>query len=691
MSNLRKVNRILFFTLLVFSLFTFANYSESSSKYVIQYENPDLTYNIGFKPLYDNFVPSVKAIGEKVEYVLEFYRTAVIGDKSVKKDVLNVNLNLEDSDCEIVSINGFKTNGGKNSYKIDGQNAILTYKDITSNIDSKSNVSIVYSCTASTVLEKHNGVDSTKFAYEILEEIDDVESFKYAGGTYYNKYVKPAGYIISDDKRTLKITHATLIDSYADVLTDWIDQYVSKYFDYLNKSDANSNLRNYLQHIFDADVDLSQIKGISYDSVTKEYTLDDRVMSYAYTVVNSSNPKLLYFLSLNNEAKFDASTVEEMFDYYFLEYYSEYIDSKDEIYKYIEDNKGIYAAFTGSVKIPGINVITNTAISISASILSIIHPVPPDLTIGDITNSTAGEIKNLLNTNLLKFLDGKVEVDEANFTQITSNMLLTNDIGDFIHKDVNNYYYLSVGDQVVSIRIYNQDDGNYYAHFELVDESNLVEEANKHEYSYVSTEFKKAPEGSGLTALQSAKNVIENIYPDIIKVINLMDKTYNTDFASVVTKDVVLEFIAKYYSSTTSVESEITENKLNGIIKLKYSSSRSSGTFSVEFDPSSVVIDPPANEEAEEENTTPSVPNQTPSEDLESENDEALKPETTDEEESSETKKDSNEEPTSTDVSPKTEVQGVVGESTQSQNSQPAKKPGTIDDPDDEADSEESE
>lgn len=240
MGNLKKVNKILGITLIVFSLGVFANYSKTSSKYFVDDlddKSDNIVNLISFKSLKYGETKGLVTYSEKltnleisdIEYSIKFYRKIV---NSNDEDVITDNYRVVvDNGCTITEVvtpkaptyvpnqdGSINENSKGAMYTIsagDGSStdnvANLTYvNDVKSNTSegSSSNdlITVRYTCPLSVVKRnKVGGGEETSTEFNIYEKINDESEFLYLNYTYTKDFIQKVYNVLINGDRLEKM------------------------------------------------------------------------------------------------------------------------------------------------------------------------------------------------------------------------------------------------------------------------------------------------------------------------------------------------------------------------------------------------------------------------------------------------------------------------------------------------------
>lgn len=511
MSNLRKINKILGITLIVFSLGVFANYSKTSSKYFVDdtdLKTDNIVNLINFKSLKYGETKGIISASEKltdlvitdIDYTLQFYRKVVSDkDTDVKTDLYKV---VVDAGCTITDV---KTpNAPKYTPNADGslnessKGAMWTLakedNSQTDNIanllyvnDTKSNTSkgtaasnmitVNYTCPLDVVLRKKaTGGEEISTEFGIYEKINEESEFVYLEYNDVRDFVQKVYNVLINGDRKEKM-HIPVNDSLLNIdeeFDKWVDVFASKFAetnikyqnmktiltDYINKNDIKNKTNQGLGLNFG-----NSDAGASYKSMYSFDTIASQAVSYNVNVASTNKPDLpsLYFIDPMSTSEADA-----LFERYLKTYYPKYTASeRTTILQYVKDSGGISSVLGDSTKnIPGIGHISVGPIdyiNVDPSILRIIENRSRVIVAKGqdrILNSFTDNLKVLNETyNWISSSDWLMtQIIIGSSKNIEESLNTTN-------TNMNDYYFLKSGNAIIAIRIYNNADDldNTYA------------------------------------------------------------------------------------------------------------------------------------------------------------------------------------------------------------------------------------
>lgn len=411
--NIKRINKVLIYTLLVFSLFTFSVYPKSHAKYFKEDESLfyGITLNNMFKGVNDQISYLSGTNYKNAKFTFKFDRSTMLkNNESLKYKIVVYN------NCTIDKV---VTKGSKS---VNNNIATITYND-----NNDDQIQIQYSCNIDESIVQDSGIDFVYTNYKVYEtyQPDNIEylymrgSYKISLDNYYQLYPLPSG-VISDDKKVLILPKDS--NNKYKTFTSWISDYANQYgADYLNI------LQNYIQTKYLDEVTILNttlsLPGITveFDSTTNEYkyTLDDNVIGYART--KYANYK-------NNMYFTDDNLTSEKLNEIFIYYLENFVFPDDDIIKnkvveYINNKGGIYKLYKGEIKIPGVVYYPESdLITISQNIMDII---------------TASESSPVFATHGNKFdmFDSVVAGLTSNYSFITDAVIdyLNNNCYDFVN------------------------------------------------------------------------------------------------------------------------------------------------------------------------------------------------------------------------------------------------------------------
>lgn len=411
--NIKKINKVLIYTLLVFSLFTFSVYPKSHAKYFD--EDEALFYALELDKLFIGENDTISYVSgtnySKVKYLFTFNSSNLLKDgESVSYRI------VVDNVCSIDSVSHKGTKNGNEA----------TVK-LTANTDDE--IMVNYSCNVEDIIEVDSGIEFVKSGFKVYEtyQPDNIEylytkgSEKIALSVYHDKdhYPLPTG-IISVDKKTLTLPKDA-INKY-DTFVSWIN-------DYGNKYDAayTSDLLAYVQSVYSDETAILNkelsLRGIVVTSdANGDYTYEfkDSVIGYARTS-RSLYKYSMYF----TDKSMEADDMTEVLTYYLNTYvYPDDSETVTKVLDYINSRGGIKKLINGEIKIPGlIYGAEENVVKISENILSII------------TASESSPVFATHTTQVFDMFDSIAAGLTGNYSFITDEVIdyLNNNCYDFVN------------------------------------------------------------------------------------------------------------------------------------------------------------------------------------------------------------------------------------------------------------------
>lgn len=596
MNSLKKINRILFITLIIFSACVFGSYSKTSSKYVID-KNDNIINKTNFKILTRDVPVSSKFVGETAVFDFNFYRTAAANDATVKSDTIELNFeNASLNKCKIKTdgITGFQTNSGKNSYTITSKGVKFVYGDVTSNTTVDKSVKVTYVCEIDdSILTSDDYVQTNFIVTEKVKLKDNTEeeTFELFRKTVKTseKYVKPdpEDPVYLDNYKKIKFINKAMTST---ILSEWIDNYVSKYYitefqeSYLPS--FNELLNSYLE--YGKDLNLKSIKGLTYDVTNKIYTFDDNIINYANTSHSTASPKRLYF-KMPAGHTFTKNEIDTMFKYYYDTYYSSnpQMNEDKEIYDYIIAKGGVSSIILENKKIFGVDYNSKAKfVTIDKESIGLkLHPVNPDikLTGAGIANPDMPRIMQIIASGVSDFLNKNLGIADFDETLIMDNIYLEDYIR-YLNKNnnPNAYFYMSVDDKILSMRVY-KNGNDYILHLEILDDLTIEKNAEKQIMLSLDKIYKQTTDTNNYAQLRA----------NFITYIKELDLLYGTSFeadGAINTLNLVIsEFITAVSNQSEILEEEksFTESTKNLSLVFKYDMEdwADNGVYAIEFVP----------------------------------------------------------------------------------------------------------
>lgn len=499
MGNLKRVNKIMAITLIVFSLGVFANYSKTSSKYFVDdldSKEDNIVNLISFKSLkYDESTKGLISYKElltnleisDIEYNVKFFRK-VVGENDT--DVVTDNYKfVVDKGCTIKSVTTPKAptytpnpDGSINDSSKGVMTAISSEKDSkTDNVvdityvnDVKSNTSagsasselitVTYTCPLDVVKrDKDGGGEETSTVFNIYEKINDESEFLYLNYTFTNDFVQKVYNVLINGSKLEKM-HVPVEDSMIDFdeeFDKWIQAYGTEFAknnskyptiaaiikDYVAAKDVKNKANQGLGLKSGA-----SDAGSAYKIMYQFDTIASQAVTYnSYVQAPSDSPKL-YFIDSMSQAEATA-----IFKSYLKDYYK-YSDAEiNTIVNYVNEYDGGIQSVLSGTTIPGISVsITKEYIMIDSTILRQIENrsrvIVSKKNINDnIMNDFTDNLTARNNT--YKWLTGNLTIPLLHLRSCESlkeSLLSTN-------SNLNDYYFYRNGNAVVVFRVYNND------------------------------------------------------------------------------------------------------------------------------------------------------------------------------------------------------------------------------------------
>lgn len=598
MNSLKKINRILFITLIVFSACVFGSYSKTSSKYVID-KNDNIINKTNFKILTRDVPVSSKFVGEKAVFDFNFYRTAAKDDSKVKSDTIELNFeNASLNKCKIKTdgITGFQTNSSKNSYTITSKGVKFVYGDVTSNTTVDKSVKVTYECDIDdSILTSDDYVQTNFIVTEKIKLKDNTEEetfelFRKTAKTS-EKYVKPdpEDPVYLDNYKKIKFIDKTMNRTF---LIEWIDKYVLEYYSSEIQDASLPNFNNTLVSYLNYNTtnwNPNSIKGISYDATNKIYTFDDNIISYANTSISSSSPKNLYFKKPAGR-EYTKEEIDKIFKEYYDEYYSESpATSEDkEIYDYIVNKGGVSSIILENNSIFGVNYNSKfNVVTIDKKMINLkLHPINPDIILEGVKDNfpDARSILQIVASGISDFVNKNLGISDFDENLITRNSFLSDYIVDLKNTaKPNSYYYLSLGTKVLSMHIYN-DGSDYIMHLDYFDTYDMEKKVDKHVLSSLDTKYKQTTDTNDYSQLRA----------DFTAYIKGLDATYGTTFETDgainqlnTTINKIIQEVSNGATKVDTIEDIFTETTKNLKIAIRYNATSrvTYGKFEIEFVP----------------------------------------------------------------------------------------------------------
>lgn len=514
MGNLKKINKVLITTLILFSVGVFANYSKTSSKYFIDdldTKGDNIANLITFKSLKYGDISGILNYQEKltnleisdIEYTLKFYRK-IVGPKDT--DVVTDNYRVVvDNGCTVQKVTTPKAptyepnpdgsineNSKGSMYKIskgsesETDNVVdITYvNDVESNTsEGKSSselITVTYTCPLSVVKrDKKGGGEETSTMINIFEQVNDESEFLYLEYNYVKDFVQKV-YAVLINGNKLEKMHIPVEDSqinFDDEFNKWIEAYGKKFS---QDNPIFPTMQNLIKrYITDKNVKSNPNKGLGLKSGNSDAgaaykimyqfdTIASQAETYNVNIVSPTKPDLpqLYFID-----NISATETTELFKRYLKDYYN-YSDADiTTIIDYVAEYGGISTVLGNSTKtIPGISHISAGVryyVSVDSSILRQIEIRDKVIVAKNSSNIMSDFVNNFRSKNqTYNWITGSsgqinlyladIRVSEA----LKESLLTTNE-------NVNDYYFFRNGDSFICIRVYNHSDDLAHTYLEI--------------------------------------------------------------------------------------------------------------------------------------------------------------------------------------------------------------------------------
>jgi len=329
---MKKFNKIIFYTILVFCISAFSCFPESYSKYIKE-EEP-VRYYVGIEKLYigdigvDNLTILNTSTYKTANYKFSFNRSQVMKDGDNSQQVT---IKIKKSSCKITKI---ITNG---NYSKNGNTATITYTS-----KGTDNITVNYSCDVAGIINDNDKLETDieikeKFKSEVEYLYAEIDDPGMASVEYYKLYPRPIAQI-SDDAKTLTLPK-DLDDKYAE-FTKWINAYISKMND-IYGGDYSLEINTYINSVYNENNLLANnLKGLTVtddsDNEAYVYQIDDNFLGYAMTYfarqISSDLTKVVFS---NNGLSHDEAN--EILEYYFTEYSNYNEDQIEKIMLYVSN------------------------------------------------------------------------------------------------------------------------------------------------------------------------------------------------------------------------------------------------------------------------------------------------------------------------------------------------------------------
>ena len=573
MNNLNKINKVLFVTLIIFGISVFSYYSETVSKYFVADKTDNIVYNLSFRKLKypeTNVVTTVNDNNDPIIFTMRFYRNStilddsdsdsIVYDESIVSDRYTISVNEGCTVTQVANTNATNDLGEDPDGKPNTV-SILFENDVESNTSKKDMIAVTYSCPVDVVKVKDQKKISTSVT--IMENINEEGEFIYHYSSepfdYVDKVIESE---ISDDYLKLYIPDdMTSEDERRTQVRNWIDKFIDKYYpdeDATKTQLRKDSLYSYMR-VNKIIASPTTIKGVSYvdsdkEDYSKMYVFDMTTLSYALT--DSSGTNNMYFVvSEESEAKFGKFTVaqvDEMFEYYLEKYYTTKFtqEERNTIKEYVAKKGGISKVLTGSI-VPGVNLsISREYVYFDSKILNLIYAesISSDIIVLQMDGQTspsriaaalAAEIISKNKEQNYKWFDSS---SESSFSDSIVYGYAIRNIFENINSDTNAYVFVPAGNDIIRIRLYNEDVSGEDISFAQVDK------LDGNEYiSYAEATNLVFMYDVGTDVLSDMKanisTIINNIMPKVNYLNSGIDAELGTTYSSSVTQDAIRNFL----------------------------------------------------------------------------------------------------------------------------------------------------
>lgn len=504
MGNLKKVNKILGITLIVFSLGVFANYSKTSSKYFVDdldNKSDNIVNLISFKSLKYGETKGLVTYSEKltnleisdIEYSIKFYRKIV---NSNDEDVITDNYRVVvDNGCTITEVvtpkaptyvpnqdGSINENSKGAMYTIsagDGSStdnvANLTYvNDVKSNTSegSSSNdlITVRYTCPLSVVKRnKVGGGEETSTEFNIYEKINDESEFLYLNYTYTKDFIQKVYNVLINGDRLEKM-HIPTDDSMIN-FDEEFDKWVTAFGAEFSKNNTKyptitAKIRSFISA---KDVKNKVNQGFGLKSGASDAGSNYKLM-YQFDTIASQAETYSNYVNGGNTTEFpdlyfiDPMTSDEattLFRHYLKEYYT-YTDAEiEKIINYVDEYGGISSVLGDSTNnIPGITHVLagpRDYIRVTSSILAQI-----DMKSRVVVSKSARNIMQTFKDNFVTLNQTYNWVPSDHITTLfiyISSSLSMEESLRTTNSNLNDYYFFRCPsyNYILSFRVYNYD------------------------------------------------------------------------------------------------------------------------------------------------------------------------------------------------------------------------------------------
>lgn len=329
--NLKKINKVLLYTLLVFSIFTFSGYPKSFSKYIKEDDNA-LIYHVSIEALNkgdnDSLALTNSSTYKEANFSFNFSQSELFNNTIDKSQIYNISVN---NSCTITNID---TNA---KVVINGSTATLTYSK-----KGTDNIIVDYTCLVDDIKTTIDEVIYIESSIDVKEKfMPENKSYNYTNGSliislddYLERYPLPDG-VISADKKTF--TLPKVVNNKYEKVNAWLNEYIKTY-----GSDYSVTTLAYFKTLYPNEDAIFLDKGLKGIVITETidnyiYTIDDNFIGYARTYENREIiPNYLYFSTT------DVTLTSEAFEYYLNTYtYPGETEKINRIINYVNLNGGI--------------------------------------------------------------------------------------------------------------------------------------------------------------------------------------------------------------------------------------------------------------------------------------------------------------------------------------------------------------
>lgn len=504
MGNLKKVNKILGITLIVFSLGVFANYSKTSSKYFVDdldNKSDNIVNLISFKSLKYGETKGLVTYSEKltnleisdIEYSIKFYRKIV---NSNDEDVITDNYRVVvDNGCTITEVvtpkapiyvpnqdGSINENSKGAMYTIsagDGSSTdnvanLIYVNDVKSNTSegSSSNdlITVRYTCPLSVVKRnKVGGGEETSTEFNIYEKINDESEFLYLNYTYTKDFIQKVYNVLINGDRLEKM-HIPTDDSMIN-FDEEFDKWVTAFGAEFSKNNTKyptitAKIRSFISA---KDVKNKVNQGFGLKSGASDAGANYKLM-YQFDTIASQAETYSNYVSGGNTTEFpnlyfiDPMTSDEataLFRKYLKEYYT-YTDAEiEKIITYVGEYGGISSVLGDSTKnIPGITHVLagpRDYIRVTSSILAQI-----DIKNRVVVSKNAKNIMQTFKDNFVTLNQTQNWVPSSHITNLFIDISASLNLEESLrttNSNLNDYYFFrsEFYNYILAFRVYNYD------------------------------------------------------------------------------------------------------------------------------------------------------------------------------------------------------------------------------------------